>query len=51
MSKIIDRVVSREIEAQRAAQRDLVRKGLAPRTSVLKGSKLDKRRFDERLPT
>jgi hypothetical protein len=44
---VIDRVVSGEIAVQTSGQLALVRKGLAPRTSVLKASKLDKRRFDE----
>jgi len=44
---VVGRMVSGEIAVQRTGQLALVRKGLAPRTSVLKASKLDKRRFDE----
>lgn len=44
---IIDRVVSGEITVQTTVQLALVRKGLAPRATVLKASKRDKRRFDE----
>jgi hypothetical protein len=44
---LIDRIVSGEIKVQTSVQTDLVRKGFAPRTSVLKASKLSKREFDE----
>lgn len=44
---IVDRIVSGEIAVQTSAQVALVRKGFAPRTSVLKASKLSKREFDE----
>lgn len=44
---IIDRLVSGELAVQTSVQMALVRKGLAPRVSVLKSSKLDKRRFDD----
>lgn len=44
---IVDRIVSGEIAVQTSAQVILVSKGFAPRTSVLKASKLSKREFDE----
>lgn len=46
---LIDRVVSGEVKVQRSSQLAAVRSGAAPRTSLLKQSKLDKRDFDDAM--